>query len=96
MNVFFWADVVSLVFLLFVMVFFLSFKNHEESKYHPMINAVLSGIFFVMVYFLLGIVSSLMAVYNMSAAAVDFSAVVVVLPISSIFFLVSVLLSERG
>jgi len=96
MNVFFWADVVSLIFLLFILVFFLSFRNREEGKYHPMVNAVLAGIFFVMVYFLLSIVSSLMAAYNVSTTAVDYSAAIVVLPIASIFFFVSVLLSERG
>ncbi len=92
MNIFFWADVLSLVFLMVVTVFFVSFKSFEENKFHPIINSLLFGLFFLMVYFLLGVVASLMSAYGLGVSAVNYSAYLVVLPLAAIFFLVSTIL----
>lgn len=91
MNIFLLADIISLVVVIFIMVMLLSIRGREEVKFHNMINALLLGIIFIMVYFVFGIVASLLASYNYSNTMVVYSANLVVLPIASIFFFVSVI-----
>jgi len=94
MNLFFLADIVSLALLFLITILFVSFKGFEDKKYHSQINALLFGLFFVMVYFMLDIVAFLLARYNYSTTMVVYSANILVVPLASIFFFVSVLLRD--
>jgi hypothetical protein len=94
MNWFLLFDVVSLVLLIFIAVLFVRIRKDEDRRYHGMLNALLFGMFFVMVYFLLDIVSFLLARYSISDSAVMFTADLFVLPLAAIFFFVSVLIRE--
>lgn len=90
MNVFFVFDVVSLVLVVLIMFFLMVFRNSEEQKFHNRLNVILFGLFFVLVYFVLAIVS-----YFVSSNAVAYSMNLVVVPLAAIFFLVSVILPSE-
>lgn len=94
MNLFFLADIISLALLLLIVILFIRFKSFEEPKYHSQVNALLFGMFFVMVYFILNIVAFLLASYNYSTTMLVYSSEIIVIPLASIFFFVSVLLRD--
>jgi hypothetical protein len=85
MNVFLVFDIAALVLVLAVAYFMMRLKRVEEEKFHNSINSLLAGLFFLVVYFALGIVS-----YFVSTNMVSYTSSLVVLPLASIFFLVSV------
>jgi hypothetical protein len=90
MNYFLVMDIVSLVLVVGIIVFFMMFKKMEEERFHNHMNAIMFGLFFVMVYFILSIVS-----YFVNRAMVTYSMALLVIPLASIFFLVSVLLPSE-
>lgn len=92
MNVFLLGDIISLVLILFISVVLTSIKVREDVKFHNMINALLLGMVFIMIYFMLDIVAYLFSKYNYSNTMVVYSANLVVLPVAAIFFFVSVIL----
>ncbi|MEM4245188.1 MAG: hypothetical protein QXR60_03225 [Candidatus Nanoarchaeia archaeon] len=95
MNVFLLADIVILAFLILVLVLFLSVRGRENEKNQLRINAILFGLFFLMVYYLMSLLSYLLAYYNYSTSAIVYSSNLVVLPIAAIFFFVSVILPSE-
>lgn len=92
MNLFFLADIITLLLLITVIVFFASFKSYEDKKYSGFFNALLFGMFFLAVYFLLSVAGFLISYYGFDSRYVVYSANLVVVPLASVFFFVSVLL----
>lgn len=90
MNIFFVFDVASLVLVILIMFFLMVFRNSEEQRFHNRLNAILFGLFFVLVFFVLVIVS-----YFVSSNAVVYSMNLVVVPLAAVFFLVSVILPSE-
>ncbi len=95
MNVFLLADIIILALLIFVLVLFLSARSREEEKHQRRINALLFGLFFLMVYYLMSLISFLLDYYKYSTSGISYSANLVVLPIAAIFFFVSVILPSE-
>ncbi|MFH1211013.1 MAG: hypothetical protein V1645_03790 [archaeon] len=90
MNVFLIFDIAALVLVLAVAYFMMRLKRVEEEKFHNNINSLLAGLFFLVVYFALNIVS-----YFVFTNMVSYTNSLVVIPLASIFFLVSVLIPSE-
>jgi drug/metabolite transporter (DMT)-like permease len=90
MNVFLIFDIAALVLVLVVAYFMMRLKRVEEEKFHNSIYSLLAGLFFLLVYFALNIVS-----YFVTTNMVSYTSSLVVLPLASIFFLVSVFIPSE-
>ena len=90
MNYFLVIDIISLVLVVGIMVFLMMFRKMEEDKFHNHMNAILFGLFFVMVYLILSIVS-----YFVNRTMITYSMTLLVIPLAGIFFLISVLVPSE-